>query len=346
MRLFLKTPIRKDVFGFAKVRKVLVLVTIAICAFFLAKGTTNLVAASFMAADDLRNVVSSQESERNTALPPGSDIPNPKDILKRNIFDSTTGPLWPPSQTSTIEDLLAKKEPVSIPGPDNPPPECKRDLSIVASAYFPKRPQRSIVALQGSKETDTQHLYKPGTEMGDTEIVSIYPNAAYLKGPSGDYCSLRLFTERNAEETSKKKRKAKKNRKRKNRSNKVKKSAKASAQEIKRGIKKLGENKYRIDRELADKALTNRLPTIRKVKARPYTKKGKLVGFKLYGIRRNGLFAQLGIRNGDLVRSINGYKITSIDSAIEAYSRLKNVNDLRVDIDRRNKNKTLELQIR
>lgn len=95
-----------------------------------------------------------------------------------------------------------------------------------------------------------------------------------------------------------------------------------------------------------DILLTNRLPAVRRVKARPYSRQGKLVGVKLYGIRRDSLLAQLGVKNGDMIRSINGYKLTSLDSAIEAYGRLRNVDDLRVELERRRRNKTLEYQIR
>ena len=77
----------------------------------------------------------------------------------------------------------------------------------------------------------------------------------------------------------------------------------------------------------------------------PHEENGRTVGVKLYGIRRNSLLGRLGLQNGDMLRTINGYDMTSPDSALEAYSRLRGANNLSVNVVRRGNPMALEYNI-
>jgi hypothetical protein len=52
------------------------------------------------------------------------------------------------------------------------------------------------------------------------------------------------------------------------------------------------------------------------------------------GIRPNMLLARLGLRNGDIVRSVNHIDLGSPEAALEAYARLRGASDLLVEIRR------------
>ena len=69
------------------------------------------------------------------------------------------------------------------------------------------------------------------------------------------------------------------------------------------------------------------------------------MGLKLYGIRRTSLLGKLGIRNGDMLRTINGFDMTSPDTALEAYSRLRTADALTLAVKRQNKEMTIEYSI-
>ena len=58
-------------------------------------------------------------------------------------------------------------------------------------------------------------------------------------------------------------------------------------------------------------------------------------GFKLYAIRPSSVFSRLGLANGDGVRAINGYELTSPDKALEMFTKLRAVAELTLDITRR-----------
>ncbi len=65
-------------------------------------------------------------------------------------------------------------------------------------------------------------------------------------------------------------------------------------------------------------------------------------GFKLYGIRRDSVPIVLGLQNGDLVTSVNGRALTTVDAALEAYAALRSETELRVELERRGKRLALE----
>lgn len=201
--------------GFSKVRVSLLLVTVAICAYFLAKGTTTLINLSLMAATGNPPKVVAQKQQTKRSVYPGSDSPNANEILQRNIFDSKTGPLWPQQELNDSENDAAAPEEIPVPGPDDPPPECEQKLFLVAAAYFPNNPNRSMVALEGPTELDTQPLYRQGTKIGEFDLVAIYPDIAYLKKPTGDYCSLKLYSQRRPERKTERKAKPRKSRRQK-----------------------------------------------------------------------------------------------------------------------------------
>lgn len=334
--------------GIIKTRVILLLVTLAICAFFSAKGTSDLIALSFLPTERVLDSNSLQSESANESLaPPGSKSPDPKQILKRNVFDSSTGPLWPPPEdmSKLLEKSAPAKEEIPPPSPYDPPPECTQDMFLAASVYFPNAPNRSFVALTGSEQPDEEHLFRRGMQIGEYELTNVLPNAAYLKQPSGDYCSLKLFSDRKPKKKAKKKKNRRKRKKFSRKSRKAKRRYGLSPSEIKKSIKKLSNNSYRVDRELVDKVLKNHLQTVRKVKAIPHRIGGEVVGVKLYRIRRKSLLGQLGIRNGDLLLSINGYDLSNVDSALEAYSNLRNANHLTINLKRRNRRQTLDIQI-
>lgn len=67
----------------------------------------------------------------------------------------------------------------------------------------------------------------------------------------------------------------------------------------------------------------------------PAFENGRSVGFKLFSIRATSFYATaLKLENGD-VRRVNGLDMTSPETALEVYAKLKDAKELRVDIARR-----------
>jgi len=77
----------------------------------------------------------------------------------------------------------------------------------------------------------------------------------------------------------------------------------------------------------------------------PHEENGHVVGVKVYGIRKSSLFGKLGLQNGDLLRTINGFDMGSPDSALEAYTKLRSASNLSVALVRRGNPVTMEYNI-
>ncbi len=111
-------------------------------------------------------------------------------------------------------------------------------------------------------------------------------------------------------------------------------------------IKKTGNDQYRISRDFLDK-LTQRLDIVASQAAIvPYFEKGKSAGFRIFRIRRGSLYEKLGIRNGDVIKRINGYEFTTPQKALEAYSNLMSATNLSVEIKRGGRMKQLRYEIK
>jgi len=318
--------------------------SLAFCAFFLAQGTTSLVAASvFPLNTEVVSVVSKTSAE--TTIAPGSEIPDVKKILARNIFDSTTGPLWPPPSDDIDLSPEPEEEENFVPDPKNPPPPCEGStVKLLASIYSEAAPEWSFASLSTGSESPL--LYRPGGEVDGHKVLAVYPKAVYLKPPGGKACSCVMFDQQTSSSAkgpvasvSKKPLSPPMT------SGSRHSSGGLSKEELDQNITRISDTKFTIQRGLIDKVLANQAALMRSARIVPHERNGQVEGVKLYGIRRNSLLGQLGLQNGDLLRSINGYDMTSPDSALEAYSRLRSANNLTVSVQRRRKDMNLSYGI-
>jgi general secretion pathway protein C len=116
--------------------------------------------------------------------------------------------------------------------------------------------------------------------------------------------------------------------------------------EIDKGVHKVDDSHYDIDRSLVDKILSDPSQIMRSARIVPSIKDGKANGFKMYAIRPNSVYAKIGMQNGDTIHSINGFEITSPDKALEVYTKVKSANSLSVQITRRGQPVTMDYQIK
>ncbi len=78
----------------------------------------------------------------------------------------------------------------------------------------------------------------------------------------------------------------------------------------------------------------------------PAIKNGSPAGFKLYAIRPSSLVAALGLANGDRVHTVDGTAVSSMDSALDVYSRLRTATRVTVEVERRGQDLALQYEIR
>ena len=100
-------------------------------------------------------------------------------------------------------------------------------------------------------------------------------------------------------------------------------------------------NRRELQSSLAD---VNKL--LSQVRIRPHFKDGESDGLSVTNIKPGSIFVKLGLRNGDVVKEINGKPITSPDDVLALYEKLKSGSRVSVQIARRNELKTLNYRFR
>ena len=111
-------------------------------------------------------------------------------------------------------------------------------------------------------------------------------------------------------------------------------------------IRKLDDYHYEVPRTTIDRVLQNPMAVAKGVRVVPAMRNGKPEGMKLYAIRPTSLWAALGFRNGDTIRTINGAELTSAEKALEAYSTLRDATRFEIDVLRRGAPEVLVITIR
>lgn len=78
----------------------------------------------------------------------------------------------------------------------------------------------------------------------------------------------------------------------------------------------------------------------------PYTDEGKLNGFQISEVKPSGVFNVIGLKDGDVVLSINDYKLDSPGKVAQILGGLKGQTEVKVDVLRGKQPRTLKYQIR
>jgi len=99
-------------------------------------------------------------------------------------------------------------------------------------------------------------------------------------------------------------------------------------------IRKVGANRYEIDRKTIDTTLSDLNKIATQARIVPSFKNGVSNGFKLFSIQPGSLYASIGIQNGDVIQRINGYEINSPEKALELYQKLRESQQVTIELER------------
>lgn len=117
------------------------------------------------------------------------------------------------------------------------------------------------------------------------------------------------------------------------------------ANRIRDGIKKTGAYDFAVERQMLDAELKDLGKLQSEARVVPHYQNQKYEGFKLVGVRPGSLYRALGIRSGDVVKSVNGTAIDSPNKALELFNQLQNSSAIKVEIERRGQPQTLSYDI-
>lgn len=318
-----------------RVTVVVVLVTLGLVSLFFASGLTRLIAGALLpleeggAASGSRGGVGAGRP-LGAGMGGGAQRKDPTAILRRNIFDSLTGAQDGERVRPPTAEELAAAEPVEVApvDPNAPPPPCDGAIRLVGAFYSRQRPASSFAAI--TNVAGKVLLYRLGMPVDGRTVDAIGASSVYmLQGASR--CSLTMFAPPGgvapvspvaavaavAPPTP------------------GEPSGGIPAADLDAGITKVSDTEYRIQRSLVNRILENQADLMRTARVVPHEEGGRVVGVKMYGIRRNSLLGRLGMQNGDVLRTINGFDMTSPDKALEAYARLRESDHLTLSVVRR-----------
>ena len=304
---------------------------LAAVAYFLAAGTSDLLAAEL--GDQLGGPNGEERRDARLRAPSRSDrqtlsIQDGDPILERNIFDSETGPIVPGETLEAFEEAAAEVQPDELPlVPCAEAGDVK--VALEATVVDPSRPEWSFASV--SEGRDDAFLVRVGDALDERTVRDITWRYLLLEGDR-DRCYLDLFA---AEEDKKKRR----------RRGRPSSSKRLSRRDVRKSIKKLGPHKRAIDRNVLDRALANPSRFMRGIRVRPHKRGGEIDGFKLRRVRRHSVFKKLGARPGDVVHSVNGKPLTSVESALAAYQELRSASGFEFEVTRKGKPVTLEIDV-
>lgn len=77
----------------------------------------------------------------------------------------------------------------------------------------------------------------------------------------------------------------------------------------------------------------------------PYIESGKIAGFKITKLKDKALAKMAGIKEGDVVMSVNGDRLNSLRDTLDIYSRVKNEEKINLEIKRGDKVQNLVYHI-
>ena len=319
-----------------------VLSTLTATSYLIASGSTQLVASAFL---DVPPSAEEAGPRRSSATPTKARTRDGRGILHRNIFDATTGSIeWDDPVAEVAEPDADEPPPPPVqdwqPG-DPPPPACEGSIRLVASYVRRGDPDQSFAAITGA--TGTSLLYRAGMTVDERTVVAVQPQFVVMRPASGQLCSCSMFSAVpavaatppvtaqpvvavEAPQTES--------------------SGGLEASELDSNIQQLSDTSYAINRQLVDRILANQAELMRTARVIPHEEDGRVVGVKIYGIRRSSVLGRLGIQNGDMLRTLNGYDMTSPDSVLEAYTRLRQADRLSLSLVRRGQAVSMDYQVR
>lgn len=116
--------------------------------------------------------------------------------------------------------------------------------------------------------------------------------------------------------------------------------------DYKDGVAQIGSDEYFVEEAEVDKAINNLPLLLTQARAVPYFKDGQAVGLRLFAIRSGSLFEKIGLKNGDILRAINGNSLGDLSQAIKLFERLKTERSLSLSLERERQEREFKYQVR
>lgn len=110
-------------------------------------------------------------------------------------------------------------------------------------------------------------------------------------------------------------------------------------------VRQISETQFELERTTVESLIANPAELM-KTRIFPVREGERVVGMKLMGIRPGTLLGSLGMQNGDVLTSINGFEMNDPQKMLEAYTKLMRADQLTATVNRGGKPLNLEFRIK
>lgn len=110
--------------------------------------------------------------------------------------------------------------------------------------------------------------------------------------------------------------------------------------------RKIGRGRYIVDQRKLQQAIENPTQIMTDARLTPNVRNGRKEGFILSEVKRGGIYHSLGLRNGDILLRINDYDISNPEIALQAFTALRGLNRIQIDLLRASSKMTMTYQIK
>jgi general secretion pathway protein C len=115
---------------------------------------------------------------------------------------------------------------------------------------------------------------------------------------------------------------------------------------IEDGFQRIG-NKIDVDSRYRDRMIKEELPNIlMQASSEPVIVNGEIVGFRLFQFEANSIFGKLGMKDGDVVKEINGVALNNVAKTIQFLNGLRSEANVSVNIVRDGSPVTLDMNVK
>jgi general secretion pathway protein C len=223
-------------------------------------------------------------------------------------------PLEPALPVVTRERAISEPvAPAAAPAAAPVVPACRAELGLIGTVVNERNPRLSwaVVRARGGAA-----VLAVGGRIDEFIVAAVLPGGAALRKGSGELCALRGFSsavESVPPAASEPRASADEAREPTPRGKPV-----FSARELAEGVRRLADNEFLVQKAFLLKALTNPGGSAGGAWFRPPPGEASSSGMEVLGVRDGSALHAMGIRNGDVVRELNGIALDAASGLIAA----------------------------
>ncbi len=109
---------------------------------------------------------------------------------------------------------------------------------------------------------------------------------------------------------------------------------------------RIGGASYMVDQAKLQQAIKNPSQMMTDARLRPNIANGKEEGFVLSEVKPGGIYQSLGLQDGDVLLRINEYDISNPEKALQAFTALRGLDRVQIDLIRSGSRMTMTYQIK